>query len=179
MTHLELPPGRYHIRVGVAERGAGQVGSIFHDLEVPSFAAEALALSGLLISSAREARVPVAVAQEERQGALPPASTRRRFSGDDELLVMAEVYAGSREAIGAVEVSTVLEGADGTIVFQSTDKLDAEELSASGRRATHQVRIRLTGLAAGEYRLQVKARDLRDGRETERSSAIEVTASES
>ena len=35
---VELPPGRYQMRVGVREGGGGEMGTVFYDLEVPDFA---------------------------------------------------------------------------------------------------------------------------------------------
>ena len=34
---VELPPGRYQLRVGVREGGAGEMGTVFYDLDVPDF----------------------------------------------------------------------------------------------------------------------------------------------
>ena len=37
---IDLPPGRYQLRVGVSESGAGEMGTVFYDLDVPDFARE-------------------------------------------------------------------------------------------------------------------------------------------
>ena len=47
---IALPPGRYQLRVGVRETGAGEMGSVFHDLQVPDYNASGLAMSGLLVT---------------------------------------------------------------------------------------------------------------------------------
>ncbi len=38
---IELPPGRYQLRIGVRESGAGEMGTVFYDLDVPDFGARA------------------------------------------------------------------------------------------------------------------------------------------
>ena len=34
---IALPPGRYQLRVGVRESGAGEMGTVFYDLDVPDY----------------------------------------------------------------------------------------------------------------------------------------------
>ena len=48
---IELPPGRYQLRIGVRESGAGEMGTVFYDLDVPDFARGRLNMSGLLVSA--------------------------------------------------------------------------------------------------------------------------------
>ena len=43
-----LPSGRYQMRIGVRESGAGELGSVFYDLDIPDFSAAGLAMSGVL-----------------------------------------------------------------------------------------------------------------------------------
>ena len=47
---IALPPGRYQLRVGVRETGAGEMGSVFADVQVPDYSARGLAMSGLLLT---------------------------------------------------------------------------------------------------------------------------------
>jgi VWFA-related protein len=49
---LEIPPGRYQLRVGARDTVGGAVGSVLYDLEVPDFSKEGLTMSGLLLTSA-------------------------------------------------------------------------------------------------------------------------------
>src|SRR5918993_133360 len=50
-TRVELPPGRYQLRIGVRESGAGETGTVFYDLDVPDFTRQRLSMSGLLLSA--------------------------------------------------------------------------------------------------------------------------------
>ena len=45
---LDLPPGRYQLRVAAREANNGSVGSVFTDLEVPDFSSQPLSMSGIL-----------------------------------------------------------------------------------------------------------------------------------
>ena len=67
---IALPPGRYQLRVGVRETGAGEMGSVFYDLQVPDYNASGLAMSGLLLTD--EAARPQFSPQPDDQ--LPPGS---------------------------------------------------------------------------------------------------------
>ena len=49
---IDLPPGRYQVRIGARESGAGEVGTVFYDLEVPDFAKEKLTMSDVLLTAA-------------------------------------------------------------------------------------------------------------------------------
>ncbi len=55
---INLPPGRYHLRIGAREAVGGLTGSVFYDLEVPDFRKEKLMLGGLLVASAAGQQTP-------------------------------------------------------------------------------------------------------------------------
>ena len=59
---MALAPGRYQLRVGVRESGAGEMGSVFYDLDVPDFGASGLAMSGLLLTDSEAQRSVYAAA---------------------------------------------------------------------------------------------------------------------
>ena len=79
-TRLQLPPGRYQLRVAGRESATGRVGSVNYDLDVPDFTQEPIALSGVVISSASGLRMSTAKPDEELKGALPgPPVAERTF----------------------------------------------------------------------------------------------------
>ena len=55
---VPLPPGRYQLRIGVRESGAGEMGSVFYDLDVPDFSANGVALSGVLLTAGSARLLP-------------------------------------------------------------------------------------------------------------------------
>jgi hypothetical protein len=123
---ITLPPGRYQLRIGVRESGAGEMGSVFHDLQVPDYTANGLAMSGLLLTaeSARLQFTPQPDA-EMPSGALPaPATSRRTFGRNDVLSAFAEVYDSiSSRTPQRLEIVTTLAGEDGTAAFSSRESL--------------------------------------------------------
>ena len=51
LSQLELPPGRYQIRVGAHESTGQAIGTVPYDVEVPDYAKTPFALSGVLLTS--------------------------------------------------------------------------------------------------------------------------------
>ena len=58
ISEVSLPPGRYQLRVAVAETGAGQTGSVFHDVEIPDFRAAGFWMSGVTLTSGDASQTP-------------------------------------------------------------------------------------------------------------------------
>src|SRR5207244_13162881 len=55
---LDLPPGRYQLRVAARDASGGSVGSVTYDLDVPDFNKGALTMSGLALTSVTGSQVP-------------------------------------------------------------------------------------------------------------------------
>ena len=51
LNRLDLPPGRYQLRMAAEDTGQGRVGSLLYDLEVPDFYKEPFSMSGLALTS--------------------------------------------------------------------------------------------------------------------------------
>lgn len=51
LSQLDLPPGRYQVRVAAREQGADRGGSVVHDVVVPDYTAAPLAMSDLVLAS--------------------------------------------------------------------------------------------------------------------------------
>ena len=76
-----LPSGRYQMRIGVRESGAGEPRLGIHDLDVPDFTAADLAMSGLLLTAGSAKLLPTVEADATVAAALlpGPATSRREF----------------------------------------------------------------------------------------------------
>ena len=80
---INLPPGRYQIRVGAREAVGGQAGSVFYDLDVPDFRKEPLMLGGLLMTTPSVQQTPSIQPDPVVSKLLPaPATSRREFPAD-------------------------------------------------------------------------------------------------
>ena len=161
---MVLPPGRYQLRVGVRESGAGEMGTVFYDLQVPDYSANGLAMSGLLLTSdtARSQFTPQPDDQLP-QGSLPaPATSRRAFARGDVLNLFAEIYDNVSRTPQRIEVITTLVGEDGVAAFSSRETLGATAAAGDATNARIPVtrQIPLKELRAGRYALRLEARAL-------------------
>ena len=158
-SRVDLPPGRYQLRVGARESGAGDMGTVFYDLDVPDFERSPLAMSGLLLSAPSAQRVMTMQPDETVSKVLPGSPTSRRtFSTSDPLAVYAEIYAAAGQASPRVDVTTRLIAQSGQEVSVSRDELSSP---ATGRdkSATYSLSrtIPLGEVPPGAYLLRVEA----------------------
>ena len=165
---IELSPGRYQLRIGVHESGAGGMGSVFHDLVVPDYSAHGVAMSGLLLTD-QAAQRQFSPQRDDQlpAGALPaPATSRRTFRQNDVLSLFAEVYDAipSREP-RSIEVATVLLDGDEATVFSSRELLGGGSASPDVKNARIPItkQIPLRDIRPGRHTLRVQARLLGDG----------------
>ncbi len=158
-TRLQVPPGRYQLRVAARESATGRVGSVNYDLDVPDFTKEPIALSGVVIASASGQRISTAKPDEELKGALPgPPVAERTFPRGDDLAVFAEVYDNDVKAPHVVDITTTVVSEDGRNVFKSAEERASSELQGKPGGFGHQARISLKDFAPGTYLLTVEAK---------------------
>lgn len=181
---MALAPGRYQLRIGVRESGAGEMGSVFYDLHVPDYGAEGLAMSGLLIADDAARRQFTAQPDEALpSGVLPaPATSRRTFSQNDVLSVFAEIYdnGASRER-RRLEVKTSLVGEDGASVFTARDTLGGGDTAPATQSTAFPLakQIPLAGFRPGRYRLRLETSALGgDIKPVSRETELSVVAAE-
>jgi hypothetical protein len=158
-TRLKLPPGRYQIRIAARETGAGRVGSVTYDLEVPDFTKGPLTMSGIVIASAAAQRIMTAKPDEELRTVLPaPATAARDFPAGDSLAIFAEVYDNAAQQPHKVNITTTVVGDDGRNVFNTSEERTTSELQGKSGGYGHTVQIPLKGMAPGLYVLRVEAK---------------------
>jgi VWFA-related protein len=88
-AHLDLPPGRYQLRIGVFVRSSRATGSVFVDVDVPDFRKTPASLSTLAVHVAPA--VPQAATGEA--AVVPETLTSERvFDSDDTAVVLAQMY---------------------------------------------------------------------------------------
>ena len=158
---IDLPPGRYQLRVGVRESGAGEMGSVFHDIQVPDYNERSLAMSGLLVTDGAAGREFSPQPDDQLPaGVLPaPATSRRTFSRNDVLSVFAEIYdnSSSRDP-RRIEVTSALVGEDGNATFSSRETLTSGTAGEKGARIPVSKQLPLKDVRPGRYVLRVEAR---------------------
>jgi VWFA-related protein len=155
---IELPPGRYQLRIGARESVGGRVGSVLYDLDVPDFSKQDLAMGGILLTSAYASRIPTANPDPDFKNILPGSpSAVRVFPTGDELALAVDVYDNKPSTPHRVEIRTVLTGDDGKVVFNTREERKTEELKGAGGTYGHVAKVPLTGVAPGRYVLKVEA----------------------
>jgi hypothetical protein len=158
LNRVELPPGRYQLRVAARDPGKGSVGAVTYNLEVPDFSEQEIGLSGLTVTSLAGDDMFTPRQDDQLADVLPAAPVAlRTFPQHDELALFAEMYdrgSGERE----VTLGSTVLAADGRVVHETKERIDASALDAAKRRYRYSVRIPLDDFAPGRYMLNVEAR---------------------
>jgi len=159
VSRLNLPPGRYQLRIAGRDSVGARIGSVYYDLVVPDFARLPLSMSGLVLTSRRSSGVPTPRTDEELSKALPgPPTTAREFLGDDELAVLAEVYDNQAATPHKVNIATTILAEDGRTVFRHGDERSSAEIGGKRGGFGYVVRIPLRDIPPGLYVLKIEAR---------------------
>jgi VWFA-related protein len=154
---LDLPPGRYQLRVAAREANNGTVGSVFTDLEVPDFSKQAFAMSGILLTSSGAGLTPTPRMDEELKKLLPaPPTTTRGFATVESIFGYVDVYDALQPAHG-VSIVTTLTGVDGTKVFSTTEERKSSEFGGGRGGYGVQFEVPLKDVKPGLYVLEVEA----------------------
>ncbi len=156
LTTMALAPGRYQIRAAGGP-SVGRAGSVTYELEVPNFAKDPLALSGVTLTSTT-ARNTVTVWPSARplDGILPsPISAAREFNGDETVTLYAEVYENGKRAAHTVDFKVELRSAEGKVVSRFAEQ---RSVNANGTGTLGFVApVRLLNTEPGPYSLRVEA----------------------
>ena len=163
VRRIQVPPGKYQLRIGVRESG-GKVGTVIYDLEAPDFSKGNLAMSGIALASASGARMPTISPDPsvgEFKDVLPaPPSASREFPRQDTLAVFAEVYDNVAKTPHRVEITAAVLADDGKVVHTTSDMRKSEELQGATGGYGYTTKIPLTSFAPGRYVLRLTATSL-------------------
>ena len=158
---VALPPGRYQMRIGVRESGAGELGSVFYDLDIPDFTAAGLAMSGVLLTAGSAQRLPTMQPDTTIATTLlpGPATSRREFLQSDTLNIFAEVYDNiPPQQSHRIDITTTLLGETGSEVFRSNQALGGGPQSKiKGVSLGYATSVPLKDIQPGRYLLRVEA----------------------
>jgi VWFA-related protein len=158
VRRLELPPGRYQLRVAAREAEEGRRGSVFYDLQVPDYGDDQLVMSDVLLTSRTAALTLTPSIDDVVKGVLEtPPTAARTFTSDDILTAYAEVY-GALKPAHDTAVTTRVTSADGREVFRATDERAFSERQTTGSGLRHKVAIPLAGVSPGTYLLRIEAK---------------------
>lgn len=178
ISQIEIPPGRYQLRVVAREGNGKRAGSVLYDLEVPNFASEKLSMSGLALTSASSGVTPTARPKDALAKLLPgPLTSFREFVPNDELALFVEVYDNQGAQPHKVDVSATLKAEGGQTVFQTHEERDSSELAGSAGGYGFAARVPLKDVPPGLYVLRVEAQSqFGDRPQAARETIVRVVA---
>jgi hypothetical protein len=159
LNRIDLPPGRYQLRVAARDTVNAALGSIVYDLEIPDFYKQPLSISGLAITSMSGSAIMTARPDDQLKAVLPASPIAiRTFPQNDEIALFAEVYDNTGKTAHKVDIVTSIITDEGKVVFKTEDERDSSELQGSKGGYGYTVRIPMTDVAPGLYVLNVEAR---------------------
>jgi VWFA-related protein len=164
IRRIQVPPGKYQLRIGVRESGGGKLGTVIYDLDAPDFTKGNLTMSGIALASAAGSRIPTASADpsvSEFKDVLPaPPSASRDFPRQDTLAVFAEVYDNAVKTPHRVEITASVLSDEGKVLHTTADQRKSEELQGVSGGYGYTTRIPLANLPPGRYVLRLTATSL-------------------
>jgi VWFA-related protein len=156
---IDVPPGRYQLRVAAREKGTARLGSVFTDMDAPDFSNAPLVMSDVVIGAqSASSALSLAAESETLRHVMPvPPTTARTFARSDTLAVFAEI-ADNESRLHTVDISATMRTDDGREVYTTRDERDSRELTASDGTFRFLGVIPLDKLAPDRYVLSVEAR---------------------
>jgi VWFA-related protein len=176
LNRMDLPAGRYQIRVAARDTEKTNIGSIIYDLDVPDFYKEPFGISGLTLTSLSGSAMVTAKADDQLKNALPaPPIGQRTFPQNDEIALFAEVYDNASGTPHKVDITTTVTTDEGTVMFKNEETRDSTELQGAKGGYGYTARIPLTELQPGTYVLKVEGRSrLGEGQVSAREVQFQV-----
>jgi VWFA-related protein len=159
LSRVELPPGRYQLRVVADELNTRLVGSVLYDLDVPDFSKAPLSMSGVVLTSVTASRVPTVRPDAELQQLLPaPPVGTRVFPANDEIALFTEVYDNAASTAHKVDIITTVTSDEGRVMFKTDETRDSSDIQGKRGGYGYTARVPLKDLTPGIYVLKVEAR---------------------
>ena len=163
ISKIDLPPGKYRLHIGARESGAGAVGTIFTDVEVPDLATPALSMSTLMLTSVDTGGMPTGRGEQLRDRLPIVPSTVREFRSSDELTVFAEVYDNEAAKPHTIDITASILTNDRKAVFRHQEQRSSSELRGKAGLFAYGSSIPLKELQPGLYSVRVEAISRLDG----------------
>ena len=158
LNRLDLPPGKYQLRLAAHDSAGGNVGSVQYDLEVPDFAKAPFSMSGLVLTSGAGSIFPTVKADEQLKPMLPgPPIALRSFPQNDEVVLFTEVYDNATTP-HKVDIVTTVTTDEGKVLFKTDETRDSADLGGKRGGYGYTTRVPMKDLALGSYVLKVEAK---------------------
>jgi VWFA-related protein len=177
LNRLDLPPGRYQLRVAAHDATGGNAGAISYDLIVPDFQKAPFSMSGVVLTSAAGSALPTVKADEQLKPVLPgPPVSMRTFPQNDEAILFVEVYDNEGSKPHKVDIVTTVNTDEGRELFKINETRDSSDLGGARGGYGYTTRVPMKDFAPGRYVLKVEAKSrLGNSPPIARELRIEVT----
>ena len=154
LSRLDLPPGRYQLRMAAHSVAQDKSGSVFYEVEVPDFADASLALSGVVLEASPGL---IAGPQNTFLGLLPIVPTSQRdFLPTDAVKVFFQVTQESGRTPRPVNVEVRVTDETNTVRHRVTEQIAADRFSGDSA-AEYGLELPLDQFRPGRYLLTVEA----------------------
>jgi hypothetical protein len=159
LSRMNIPPGRYQLRVAAHDVAGGALGSVLYDLDVPDFEKVPLSMSGLVLTSASSGLEPTAKPDADLRQVLPgPPAAARSFAQNDQIAFFADVYDNDLSAVHTLDLTTTLTADEGRVVFKNAEERSTADLAGKRGGFGYGTTMSLKDYAPGLYVLKVEAR---------------------
>jgi VWFA-related protein len=159
LNRMDLPAGKYQLRIAAHDSAGGNVGSVQYDLEVPDYAKAPFSMSGLVLTSGSGTAFPTVKADEQLKPMLPgPPIALRSFPQNDEIVLFTEVYDSAGSTPHKVDIVTTVTTDEGKVLFKTDEMRDSSDLGGKRGGYGYTTRVPMKDLALGSYVLKVEAR---------------------
>jgi VWFA-related protein len=154
-----LPPGRAQVRVGVHESAGDGSGSALMDIETVDLSKVPLSVGTIVLTTSATSTVPTTGSFPMLKEALQTApTTTREFATTDTLVAFANVSDADTQQSHTIDITTVVQGADGREMFRKSVSKPSDDLAVSKNGFGYVSEIPLSGLAPGHYALTIGAK---------------------
>jgi len=159
LNRMDLPPGKYQLRIAAHEPAGGNVGSLTYDLEVPDYAKAPFSMSGLVLTSGAGSALPTVRPDEQLKPMMPgPPIALRVFPQTDEVSLFTEVYDNAGATPHKVDIITTVTTDEGQVLFKTEETRDSADLGGKRGGYGYTTRVPMKDLAPGSYVLKVAAK---------------------
>jgi VWFA-related protein len=159
MARLELPPGRYQVRIAARDAHGTLAGSVLHDLVIAPFEKAPVTMSDVLLASRAAMQTATTNTDPALTGVLTePPTVARTFDRGDILTAFAELYDNRKDQAVPIALTTAVVDTAGRVVYRSEETVEAFSFEPARRAYRHTVSIPLKDLSAADYTLRISAK---------------------
>jgi hypothetical protein len=134
LTRIDLPPGRYQLRMAAYHEAIGKTGTVTADVVVPDFGREPASISGVVLS-ATPGRP--SAPRDLLVGIVPLVPTAQRtFASSDRVTALFDLYQSNAASIVAASVAVRITNGRGDAVITDTISVGAGRFAAAEASTT-------------------------------------------